>query len=98
MLLVCINRNAPTCGTISDAGVFGVNILTEDQIQLAERFATPSADKFVGVAVEEGVTGVPLLSAALARLECRVVEEVRGAPTRCFSRRSSEPRRAPACH
>jgi 4-nitrophenol 2-monooxygenase / 4-nitrocatechol 4-monooxygenase, reductase component len=78
MLLVCINRRAPTCAAVSETGLFGVNVLTEDQGEVAERFARPSEDKFAGLAVEESDAGLPLLSDTLARLECRVVEEVAG--------------------
>ena len=78
MLLVCINRRAPTCAAVSDAGVFGVSILTEDQSDIAERFARPSEDKFAGIPVDDGTAGLPLLRDALARLECRVVEDVAG--------------------
>jgi DNA-binding GntR family transcriptional regulator len=55
-----------------------VNILTEDQGTLAERFARPRKDKFAGIDVEEGATGAPLLVSALARIECRVAEQVTG--------------------
>lgn len=78
MLLVCINRSAATCAAVGETRVFGVSILTEEQSEIAERFAKPSEDKFAGLAVHESSTGVPLLSDALARLECRVVEEVTG--------------------
>jgi flavin reductase (DIM6/NTAB) family NADH-FMN oxidoreductase RutF/DNA-binding GntR family transcriptional regulator len=78
MLIVCINRRAPTCAAVSERGTFAVNILTEDQGTLAERFARPRKDKFAGVEVEEGATGAPLLVSALARIECRVAEQVTG--------------------
>ncbi len=78
MLLVCINRLAPTCAAVAERGTFAVNILTEDQGALAERFARPSRDKFAGVEVDDGVTGAPLLASSLARIECRVAEQVTG--------------------
>lgn len=78
MMLACINREVPTRAAVSAAGVFGVSILSEDQGDLAERFATPRSDKFESVDVIEGASGVLLLAGALARLECRVAEEVRG--------------------
>jgi flavin reductase (DIM6/NTAB) family NADH-FMN oxidoreductase RutF/DNA-binding GntR family transcriptional regulator len=78
MLVACINRRAPTCVAVRERGTFAVNILTEDQGALAERFARPRRDKFAGVGVEEGATGAPLLVSALARIECRVAEQVTG--------------------
>lgn len=78
MLLVCINRAAPTCAAISETGLFGVNILSENQGEIAEHFARPSKDKFAAVGSVEGHIGAPMLTAALARLECQVAEEVSG--------------------
>jgi flavin reductase (DIM6/NTAB) family NADH-FMN oxidoreductase RutF/DNA-binding GntR family transcriptional regulator len=78
MLVVCINRRAPTCAAVTERGTFAVNILTESQGALAERFARANKDKFAGVDVEEGATGAPLLVSALARIECRVSEQVTG--------------------
>jgi flavin reductase (DIM6/NTAB) family NADH-FMN oxidoreductase RutF len=36
---------------VTAAGEFGVNILSENDGELAERFAKPAADKFAGVDV-----------------------------------------------
>ena len=49
---------------------FAINILTEDQIDLAQRFAGRSPDKFEGVATLAGLGDVPLIDGALAVLEC----------------------------
>src|SRR5919106_3453268 len=51
MLLVCINRAAPTGEAVRHSGVFIVNVLGEDQADLAQRFATRAHDKFAGVEV-----------------------------------------------
>jgi flavin reductase (DIM6/NTAB) family NADH-FMN oxidoreductase RutF len=75
MLLVCLNQSSSTGGAIHRARRFAVNILREDQVDLASRFATKSPDKFAGVALmAEG--SVPLLEGALAAIECSVREEV----------------------
>lgn len=78
MVLVCVNRRVPTRAAVGRSGVFAVNILDEDQAELAVRFATPHADKFAGVAVTRGPLGCPLVGGALAWLECRVAEDVAG--------------------
>ncbi|MEI8055897.1 MAG: flavin reductase [Actinomycetes bacterium] len=78
MMLACLNRSAPTSLAVSSSGVFGVNILGHGHEHLAQQFAAPSDDKFRGVSLTPGVLGVPLLSDALAYLECRVVEQVTG--------------------
>lgn len=78
MMLVCINRAAPMAASVSAAGCFSINVLSEQGAALAHRFATPSEDKFRGVPTVEGLHGMPLLEDALAHLECEVVEEVVG--------------------
>lgn len=77
MLLVCMNRSSRTGQAIDRSGRFGVSILAEGQSDVAERFARKGSD-FEGVPVRPGSWGEPLLSEALATLECRVAERVRG--------------------
>ena len=57
---------------------FAVNILAEDQIELSNRFAKSSQQKFTGLDVDIGSDGVPLLRGCSARLQCRVVSRVPG--------------------
>lgn len=78
MMLACLNNSAPTATAVSQAKRYVVNILGEGAGELAYRFATPSDDKFSGVTVETGMSGAPLISDALAHIECEVVEEVVG--------------------
>ena len=78
MLLVCMNRQSTTGQAVLSARRFAINILGENQPDLAVRFASRNHDKFAGVDTQSGVGNVPLLSDALATIECRVVEEVMG--------------------
>ncbi|TCP29439.1 flavin reductase (DIM6/NTAB) family NADH-FMN oxidoreductase RutF [Scopulibacillus darangshiensis] len=78
MLLVCANKKTGTCQAISASKTFGVNILHEDQGDLALQFAKPNTDKFKDTPISYGELGEPLLKDVLANLECRVVEEVTG--------------------
>ena len=60
-------------------GVFAVNILGQDQRNLALRFTKPAQvgeDKFAGLKVETKATGAPVLSEAVAYLDCEVVQTV----------------------
>lgn len=84
MILVCLNRSLPTCGAVRTSGTFAVNILAEDQGELAKQFATRQIDKFQHTRVEEAGVGVPLIADALAHLECRVVESVDAATHTVF--------------
>ena len=78
MVVVCLNRSSETGQAIHRSRAFGVNILSEDQAPLAERFATKGGDRWADVARTPGVHGQPLLDDALAQLECRVTEAVDG--------------------
>jgi len=61
-------------------GFFGVNILTSDQIDIAERFTgkdgLKGADRFAGAHWATRVSGVPLLTDALAVIDCEVEDVV----------------------
>ncbi len=84
MLLVCINKNTGTQAAISRTRTFGVNILGQEQAHLAYQFAKPQSDKFQGVDISYGGLGVPLLTGALARIECRVAADVEVGTHRVF--------------
>jgi flavin reductase (DIM6/NTAB) family NADH-FMN oxidoreductase RutF len=57
------------------AGRFGVNVLGRQHERFANRAAPPGADRFAGLAWEPGPGGIPLLTDALASLECEIVTE-----------------------
>ena len=78
MLLICMNRQSATGAAVSREGRFAVNILDAQQGELAKRFASKTPDKFAGVEATAGCFGEPLLTGALAHVECRVVEDVSG--------------------
>jgi flavin reductase (DIM6/NTAB) family NADH-FMN oxidoreductase RutF/DNA-binding GntR family transcriptional regulator len=78
MLLICLNRTSETGEAIAGSGVFGVNILSERQTDLAYAFAQKAPDKFKGMAIHRNDTGVPLIPDALAHIECRVAETATG--------------------
>jgi flavin reductase (DIM6/NTAB) family NADH-FMN oxidoreductase RutF len=77
-LLVCLNRAAATETAVRESGSFVVNILREDQGELALRFAGRHGDKFAGVGYERSERGNAMLAGALAHLECRVRDAVTG--------------------
>ena len=45
---------------------------------LTLQFARPSEDKFAGIEMEAGTTGLPLIAQALAHIECRVAARYPG--------------------
>ncbi len=76
-LLVCINDRLPTHSALEESRRFAVNVLGEDQTDLARRFATPDVDKFAGVQVSD-CDGIPLLDRAIAHFVCDVHERFPG--------------------
>jgi flavin reductase (DIM6/NTAB) family NADH-FMN oxidoreductase RutF/DNA-binding IclR family transcriptional regulator len=70
--------SAGSHSAFKDAGRFTINILAEDQYDLANHFATRSPDKFSGIDYERGVDGLPLLRDCSAWLECKVAARYPG--------------------
>jgi flavin reductase (DIM6/NTAB) family NADH-FMN oxidoreductase RutF len=69
MLLICVNKASNTRDAIAKSQVFAVNILRENQSEVAKHFASSRPDKFGGVSVSYEALGVPLLGDVLATLE-----------------------------
>jgi len=79
-LIVSINRESSSWPLIKRHGFFGVNILTADQLDIAERFTgkggLKGADRFAGADWITRASGVPLLVGALAAVDCEVEDIV----------------------
>jgi flavin reductase (DIM6/NTAB) family NADH-FMN oxidoreductase RutF len=75
-LIVSINRESSSWPLLKRYGFFGVNILTSDQIDIAERFTgkggLKGAERFGGARWITRASGVPLLEGALAAIDCEV--------------------------
>jgi flavin reductase (DIM6/NTAB) family NADH-FMN oxidoreductase RutF len=79
LVLVCIDRAADSNECIRRAGVFTVNVLDGDSELLARRFASSElADKFGLIPHRSAPSGAPVLEAALAWVDCELVETVPG--------------------
>lgn len=70
-LLVCLDRSADCYPYFCEADRFAVNILRADHEDMARRFATKGVDKFANLDLEQGEFRLPLLSEAVASLECQ---------------------------
>jgi 3-hydroxy-9,10-secoandrosta-1,3,5(10)-triene-9,17-dione monooxygenase reductase component len=71
LVMVCLKRDSRTLAAVAQAGVFCVNILANDQSDLAHGFARSGADdRFALTAVEAGVCGAPVLAGCAAAVEC----------------------------
>jgi flavin reductase (DIM6/NTAB) family NADH-FMN oxidoreductase RutF len=77
-LLCCLNRSSNSFAAIEKAGMFAVNVLSTDDREIADRFATSLAgdDKFaLGDWAALG-TGAPILTTAIAAFDCRLANVV----------------------
>ena len=75
LCLVCIDRRARAHAPLLIKGCFAVSILAAGQEEVSARFAAPVADRFAGVSWRPGeVTRCPIITGALAFMECQLVE------------------------
>lgn len=72
LVLICIERNAPSHDAFVTSGAFVVNILHESQQAISQQFATPADDKFDAIPSHAGIEGIPVLENSLANLECKL--------------------------
>jgi 3-hydroxy-9,10-secoandrosta-1,3,5(10)-triene-9,17-dione monooxygenase reductase component len=69
------SRSSLTWSRMRRAGRFGVNVLGRQHEQFAIHATPAGADRFAGLDWKLGRSGVPLLTDALASLECEIVAE-----------------------
>jgi flavin reductase (DIM6/NTAB) family NADH-FMN oxidoreductase RutF len=73
LYLICLDRSSNTLQAIAESGVFSINFLSAQQVDVSRRFASKTADKFAGLPVTCGPQGAPLIDGTLASCECKVV-------------------------
>ena len=71
----CPSRSSHTWSRMRRAGRFGVNILGRQHESFARRATPAGANRFADLNWELGPRGVPLLTDALATLECEILAE-----------------------
>jgi flavin reductase (DIM6/NTAB) family NADH-FMN oxidoreductase RutF len=79
-LLVSVDRASSSWPLLLRHGFFGVNILSSDQIDIAERFSgkggLKGAERFAGAQWITRASGTPLLAGALAAIDCEIEDIV----------------------
>jgi len=79
-LLVSVDRASSSWPLLQRHGFFGVNILSSDQIDIAERFSgkggLKGAERFAGAQWITRASGTPLLAGALAAIDCEIEDIV----------------------
>jgi 3-hydroxy-9,10-secoandrosta-1,3,5(10)-triene-9,17-dione monooxygenase reductase component len=75
LVAFCVATRSGTWPRLRPGGAFCVNILAEDQEVLARAFAAHGLDRFEGVGWRPAPSGAPVLSGALAWVDCTVEAE-----------------------
>jgi len=78
LVLVSVEKSVKTHDAIAGARKFGVSILAQNQGDISGRFASRIDDKFEGVPIRTGETGVPLIEGAICTIECLLHNQLPG--------------------
>lgn len=63
--------DASNLAAFERADGYVINVLADDQVALAQRFASPHVDRFTGVDYQLGPAGAPRIAGCVAWFECR---------------------------
>ncbi|CAM3257606.1 flavin reductase [Nocardioides dubius] len=81
LVSICLTKTLYSHELIERSGVFAINVLAKDQIDVGRRFAGMDkgvVDRFDGESWSTSATGAPLLDSALGWFDCRVVHAYPG--------------------
>ncbi|MEO1642053.1 MAG: flavin reductase family protein [Pseudomonadota bacterium] len=99
LILWSIGHDSGSFQTFESCEHFAVHILTVDQTDLSQRFASLGANKFANLKTVRGLGNVPLLSECAARFECSVFKRVPAGDHTIYigkvERLTSDPRHPP---
>lgn len=72
LVLVCIDKKTGSYHAFEESGCFVVNILSEEQQDISNQFASSIADKFAGIDYFTNGKDLPIIKDALVNLECNL--------------------------
>ena len=78
LVLVAVDLRSQMLEFLQHGNCFAMNILEADQEAISGRFAAPGPKDFSDLKIKTAVTGAPILAAALAFVDCRLSEVLRG--------------------
>ena len=81
LIMICINNDSDINELISKNGLFSVNILSEEQIEISralaqKNFNKKQVSKLEGIKFSPGENGCPIFDDSLAFLECNVYQTI----------------------
>jgi len=78
LILFAVDKKAGSLAAFNETRRFAVSILTTEQQDISNRFATPGPKDFSDLSIKTAETGAPILADALAWADCRVVDVLPG--------------------
>ncbi|MEL6828694.1 MAG: flavin reductase family protein [Pseudomonadota bacterium] len=72
LVLWSVGNQSRSIDAFQKSDWFAVHILRDDQMVMSQRFASRRSDKFLGIDLDVGLGGVPLLKSCAARLETKI--------------------------
>jgi len=76
LILICLDRSSNSLIALRESGVFAINVLSEDQKEISNVFASKVANKFDGVEWGIAKTGSPIFPGTIGWIDCSVHEIV----------------------
>ena len=77
LILICIGDFNESLELFKNSKHFSVNILSENQMDISNLFASPSSRKFENTKWTKGDLGSPIIKGALAWFECKNHDQIR---------------------
>lgn len=78
LVLFCPQKTSSSWPRIREAGVFCVNVLGEDQLDVCKVMASKEPDKFANVKWRKAGTGSPIIDGSIAWMDCTITEVLEG--------------------
>lgn len=76
VVLVCVSNQAATAPALHESDHIAINMLAEDQVAVARRFAVSGGDKFAELDWSPGRHGAPVLNGVTAHLEAKIERRI----------------------
>lgn len=76
LILWSIDNNASTYDKFMEVDKFNVNILAENQAEVATVFASSDGDRFANCKWHNSENGLPMIEEAMASLQCNVYKKI----------------------
>lgn len=76
LVLWALRRVSPSLAAFQQASHFAVNVLTQAQKSLSQRFASPVADRFAEGVWSDGLGNAPVLAECTAVFQCELQQQL----------------------